>query len=154
MTSSFTAKAACKTVSLLTCSSKGGSAALYWPLGPRGCYTSGHSSQRSSWTLVEKSRAQTDQSSLSLLHCCSSIPQANPWFSPSILERKGSKTWLESRSIDSQSLRAFGSRIGEHCIGDGWDWQGRGVQPWYLLDTSVAGMVLRYSGVCRTTIWS
>jgi len=91
---------------------KGGSADLFWPLGPRGCLYL--------WTLPTTvitdlrwniSCSDRPELSLSLLHCCSYIPQANPWFQPSILERKGSKTWLESRSTNSQSLRAFGSRL-------------------------------------------
>jgi hypothetical protein len=68
---------------------------LNWPLGVGGYL---YPSNGSSYSLI----IQFDQSSswlfLSLLH----------WW-PSILERKGSKTRLESRSIDSQSLRALGS---------------------------------------------
>jgi hypothetical protein len=57
------------------------------------------------------SLTEQQQALISLLHWCSSISQTFLVISPSKLERKGSKTRLERRSTDFQSLRAFGSRF-------------------------------------------
>ena len=82
-----------------------------WPLEDKGINILSTWPQRSPmpYTLSSFVPTVTEHqcSLLSLLHCCSSSSQANPWFPPSFLERKGSKLWLESRSTDSPVVLGF-----------------------------------------------
>jgi hypothetical protein len=79
-------------------------AALKWPLGGRGYL---YLSLSFTMALSSSPMAQTDEKqtrALSLfLHWHTLSSQATPLISPSILERKGAKTRLESSSTDFQS---------------------------------------------------
>ena len=83
---------------------------LNWPLRVAGYLYLPHSSPTA---LLPPLAIQTDANSslliLPLFHWWPWTLKYSVVISPSILERKGFKTRLESRSIDSQSLRALGS---------------------------------------------
>ena len=76
----------------------------HWGLG--GIYTLSFPPQRFSVSSFSLQHAQNRAGALSLPPLLTSSPQANPLISLSILKGKGSKTRLESSSIDSPTLKS------------------------------------------------
>ena len=76
-----------------------------WELG--GIYTFPLSPQWYSASSSSLQHAQNRKGALSLPPLVTLSPQANPLISPSILERKGSKTRLESSSTDFPTLKSI-----------------------------------------------